>query len=120
MYMHIAVLSLSWRLSLSCSVEVVSAITDDWFDLLIAPSLFVRQAYAGQIFTSRLLAAISGEANVVECSFVENTLTPAPFFSTPVSILHCPCQLLLCVSCYGPLQWCGCWPASHRTSPLCF
>jgi malate dehydrogenase len=43
------------------------------------------QAYAGQVFTSRLLAAISGEPNVVECTFVENTLTPAPFFSTPVS-----------------------------------
>jgi malate dehydrogenase len=45
------------------------------------------QAYAGQTFTSRLLAAISGEPNVVECTFVENNLTPAPFFSTPVSRL---------------------------------
>lgn len=49
--------------------------------------LCVLQAYAGQTFTSRLLAAMGGEPNVVECSFVENTLTPAPFFSTPVSAL---------------------------------
>lgn len=54
------------------------------------------QAYAGQTFTSRLLAAISGEPNVVECTFVENNLTPAPFFSTPVSPAYthylCPSQ----------------------------
>ena len=45
---------------------------------------FLHKAYAGQTFASKLLAAISGEPNVVECSFVENTLTAAPFFSTPV------------------------------------
>jgi len=51
-----------------------------------AGSATLSMAYAGQQFTSRLLAAISGEANVVECSFVENNLTAAPFFSTPVRL----------------------------------
>lgn len=57
------------------------------FDLLLLlPHHHFVQAYAGQAFTSRLLAAIAGEPNVIECSFVENNLTAAPFFSTPVSL----------------------------------
>jgi hypothetical protein len=28
---------------------------------------------------------MAGEKNVVECTFVENNLTAAPFFATPVS-----------------------------------
>jgi len=51
-----------------------------------AGSATLSMAFAGQKFTSRLLAAISGEPNVVECTFVENTLTAAPFFSTPVRL----------------------------------
>ena len=51
-----------------------------------AGSATLSMAYAGQKFASRLLSAIAGEKNVVECSFVENTLTPAPFFSTPVRL----------------------------------
>jgi malate/lactate dehydrogenase len=51
-----------------------------------AGSATLSMAYAGQIFTSRLLAAMSGEKNVVECTFVENNLTAAPFFSTPVRL----------------------------------
>ena len=43
-------------------------------------------AYAGQRFTSRLLAAMDGEKNVVECTFVENNATAAPFFSLPVRL----------------------------------
>lgn len=46
-------------------------------------SATLSMAYAGQRFTSRLLAAMSGEKDVIECSFVENKLTAAPFFSTP-------------------------------------
>lgn len=48
-----------------------------------AGSATLSMAYAGQVFTSRLLAAISGEKDVIECTFVENNLTKAPFFSTP-------------------------------------
>ena len=47
---------------------------------------FLLQAYAGARFTGRLLEAINGKKDVIECSFVENTLTAAPFFSTPVSV----------------------------------
>lgn len=51
-----------------------------------AGSATLSMAYAGQIFTSRLLEALGGAKNVVENSFVENTLTPAPYFSTPVRL----------------------------------
>lgn len=51
-----------------------------------AGSATLSMAYAGQMFTSRLLDAIAGNKNVIECSFVENNLTKAPFFSTPVRL----------------------------------
>jgi malate dehydrogenase len=51
-----------------------------------AGSATLSMAFAGQVFTSRLLSAIAGEKNVIECSFVENNLTKAPFFSTPVRL----------------------------------
>jgi len=51
-----------------------------------AGSATLSMAYAGQIFTSRLLEAFSGATNVVECAFVENNLTAAPFFSTKVRL----------------------------------
>lgn len=51
-----------------------------------AGSATLSMAYAGQKFTSRLLAAIKGEKNIIECAFVENSLTKAPFFSTPVRL----------------------------------
>jgi malate dehydrogenase len=51
-----------------------------------AGSATLSMAYAGQKFTSRLLAAMAGDKNVIECSFVENNLTKAPFFSTPVRL----------------------------------
>ncbi len=38
------------------------------------------------MFTARLLDAFAGKKGVVECSFVENTLTKSPFFSTPVTL----------------------------------
>lgn len=51
-----------------------------------AGSATLSMAFAGQYFTSRLMAAMSGEKNVVECAFVENNLTESPFFSTPVRL----------------------------------
>lgn len=51
-----------------------------------AGSATLSMAYAGQKFVSRLLAAMNGDKNVVECTFVENSLTAAPFFSTPVKL----------------------------------
>lgn len=51
-----------------------------------AGSATLSMAYAGQVFASKLLAAIDGDKDVVECSFVENNITEAPFFSTPVRL----------------------------------
>lgn len=49
-------------------------------------SATLSMAYAGHVFASRLMSAMSGEQNVVECAFVENNLTESPFFSTPVRL----------------------------------
>jgi len=49
-------------------------------------SATLSMAFAGQRFTSRLLSAMAGAKDVIECTFVENTLTAAPFFSTPVRL----------------------------------
>ena len=48
-----------------------------------AGSATLSMAYAGQRFTSRLLEAMGGKKDVVECTFVENDLTEAKYFSTP-------------------------------------
>jgi malate dehydrogenase len=51
-------------------------------------------AYAVARFASRLLSAMSGAKDVVECAYVENDLTSSPFFSAPVRYG----LLYLCVS----------------------
>ena len=51
-----------------------------------AGSATLSMAWAGAKFTDRLLKAFSGEKGVVECTFVENGLTDAPFFSTPCTL----------------------------------
>jgi malate dehydrogenase len=63
--------------------------------------LIVMQAYAGQFFASRLMAAMSGEKDVVECAFVENDLTSAPFFATKVKLGPNGAEEVLP---YGPLS----------------
>jgi malate dehydrogenase len=50
-----------------------------------AGSATLSMAHAGHVFTSRVLDALSGQKNVIENAFVENKLTPAPYFSTPVT-----------------------------------
>lgn len=50
-----------------------------------AGSATLSMAYAGHLFASRLLEAMGG-AKVVENAFVENNLTAAPFFSSPVRL----------------------------------
>jgi malate dehydrogenase len=52
-----------------------------------AGSATLSMAHAGHLFTSRLLEAMGGNKNVIENAFVENKLTSAPYFSTPVSHL---------------------------------
>lgn len=48
-----------------------------------AGSATLSMAYAGLRFTSRLLEAMGGAKNIVECTFTENNLTAAPWFSSP-------------------------------------
>jgi len=49
-------------------------------------SATLSMAYAGAHFTSRLLRALSGESNIVECTYVQSTVTDSPFFATPVKL----------------------------------
>jgi malate dehydrogenase len=48
-------------------------------------SATLSMAYAGYLFAQGLLRAKNGE-KVKMCSFVENNLTEAPFFSTPITL----------------------------------
>eukprot|EP00296_Roombia_truncata_P007952 JP446411.1.p1 GENE.JP446411.1~~JP446411.1.p1 ORF type:complete len:330 (+),score=176.89 JP446411.1:42-1031(+) len=49
-------------------------------------SATLSMAYAGFRFTDRLLDALAGKSGVVECTFTENSITPAKFFSTPTKL----------------------------------
>lgn len=51
-----------------------------------AGSATLSMAYAGARFTLRLLDAMNGARDIVECSFTENDVTSLPFFSTPVTL----------------------------------
>ena len=43
-------------------------------------------AMAGAEFAGSLVSALQGVEGIVECTFVDNDLTAAPFFSTPVTL----------------------------------
>lgn len=49
-----------------------------------AGSATLSMAYAGARFAVSLLRGLSGEKNVVECSYVQSDVTEASFFSTPL------------------------------------
>ncbi|CAI5744158.1 unnamed protein product [Peronospora destructor] len=49
-------------------------------------SATLSMAYAGARFTVRLLDAMNGAKDVVECSYTQNNVTKLPFFSTPVTL----------------------------------
>lgn len=49
-------------------------------------SATLSMALAGAHFTDSVLRAMHGEEGIVECTFVENDLTAAPFFATPVTL----------------------------------
>jgi len=51
-----------------------------------AGSATLSMAYTGAQFADRVMAGLSGESNVVECTFVESTLTEAPFFASPCTL----------------------------------
>lgn len=46
-------------------------------------SATLSMAYAGYLFTENVLKAMRGDENVVQCAFVENDLTDAPYFASP-------------------------------------
>lgn len=48
-----------------------------------AGSATLSMAYAGYLFTENVLKAMRGE-DIVQCAFVESSLTDAPFFASPV------------------------------------
>ena len=51
-----------------------------------AGSATLSMAYAGYRFSERLMRAIGGEAGIAECTFVESSVTEAPFFSSRVEL----------------------------------
>lgn len=51
-----------------------------------AGSATLSMAYAGAEFTSYVARAIKGETGIKACTYVENNITEASFFSTPVTL----------------------------------
>jgi len=49
-----------------------------------AGSATLSMAYAGVRFVKRLLSAMKGNKNIVECAFVESSITEAKFFANPL------------------------------------
>merc|ERR1712070_538754 len=47
-------------------------------------SATLSMAYAGAIFADACLRGLNGEKDVIECSYVQSTVTKLPFFSTKV------------------------------------
>ena len=85
MYIYFCLVFLYLYLSLSLPSRPHSSILSI---TTLSLCLSFSQAYAGARFTGRLLQAMGGAKDIVECAFVENTLTAAPFFSTPVRTCH--------------------------------
>uniref|UniRef100_A0A061RAG2 Malate dehydrogenase n=1 Tax=Tetraselmis sp. GSL018 TaxID=582737 RepID=A0A061RAG2_9CHLO len=80
--------------SAALSSEVIDALTkrtmDGGTEVVTAKagkgSATLSMAYAGALFSDSLLRALDGVSDVVECSFVESTVTEAPFFASRVKI----------------------------------
>merc|ERR1712217_912505 len=49
-------------------------------------SATLSMAYTGAEFTDRVLAGLSGESGITECTFVESSITEAKFFASPVTL----------------------------------
>ena len=49
-------------------------------------SATLSMAYAGALFADACLRAKNGEANIVECTYVESKVTEAPFFASKVTL----------------------------------
>jgi len=51
-----------------------------------AGSATLSMAYAGAEFADKVMAGLSGEKCITECTFVESNITEATFFSSPVTL----------------------------------
>jgi malate dehydrogenase len=51
-----------------------------------AGSATLSMGFTGAEFADRVMAGLAGEANIRECTFVESTITEAPFFSSPCTL----------------------------------
>merc|ERR1712232_547215 len=51
-----------------------------------AGSATLSMAYTGAHFADRVMAGLAGESGVVECTFVESTLSEAPYFASPCTL----------------------------------
>jgi len=49
-------------------------------------SATLSMAYAGAVFTEKVLRAAKGEKGIVECTYVQSTVAKTPFFSSPVEL----------------------------------
>jgi malate dehydrogenase len=49
-------------------------------------SATLSMAYAGAEFANSVMSAMAGQKGVTECTFVESSITEAPFFSSPVTL----------------------------------
>jgi len=59
---------------------------------------YVPCSYAGALFADACLKGLNGVPDVVECSFVQSTVTELPFFASKVTELqpfYCVFQILL-------------------------
>lgn len=48
-----------------------------------AGSATLSMAYAGYVFTENVLKAMDGDDSIVQCAYVESTLTDSPYFASP-------------------------------------
>lgn len=49
-------------------------------------SATLSMAYAGAVFASSVLKGLNGEPNIVECSYVQSSVTELPFFASKVRL----------------------------------
>ncbi len=58
--------------------------------------------YAGALFAEACLKGLNGQKNVIECSYVESTITDIPFFSSKVQIIaRGALEKMLSTFCYN-------------------
>lgn len=51
-----------------------------------AGSATLSMGYTGALFADRVMAGLAGEADVVECTFVESSITEAKFFASKCTL----------------------------------